>query len=62
MKNSNTTNKETSREQKELQKILNEVERLYKKHIKEGYDYGGIVFEDWTDGNEIHEVLIFEKE
>lgn len=46
---------------KDLQKFINQATRLYKKHIKEGYNFSGFDFEDCRDGNEIHEVLIFEK-
>jgi hypothetical protein len=49
-------------EEKQLKKLLNEVIRLYKKHLKQGYEYSGVMFEDCQDGNEVHEVLIFEKE
>jgi phenylpyruvate tautomerase PptA (4-oxalocrotonate tautomerase family) len=49
-------------EEKELKKLLNEVTRLYKKHLKQGYEYIGVMFEDCQDGNEIQEVLMFAKQ
>lgn len=48
-------------EEKELKKLLKEVTRLYKKHTKEGYEYVGSMFEDCQDGNEVQEVLMFDK-
>lgn len=49
-------------EEKKLEKLLKEVKRLYKKHLKEGYEYREVIFEDCLDGNEIEEVLIFDKQ
>ena len=49
------------REEKELEKLLKDVKRLYKKHLKEGYEYSGVIFEDCLDGYEVQEVLIFHK-
>lgn len=49
-------------EKEKLEKLLKEVKRLYKKHLKEGYEYNEIIFEDCLDGNEIQEDLIFEKQ
>ena len=49
-------------EEKELEKLLKEVKRLYKKHLKEGYEYSGVIFEDCLDGYEVQEVLIFHKQ
>jgi hypothetical protein len=44
-----------------MKKLLKEVTRLYKKHTKEGYEYVGSMFEDCQDGNEVQEVLMFDK-
>lgn len=48
-------------EEKELKELLSEIKKLYKRHIKEGYDYTGFMFEDCKDGHEIQKILTFDR-